>query len=597
MNSAEKLRLLRRRMQEQGMDAYVVVTDDFHGSEYVGDYFKAREYLSGFTGSAGTLVVLPDSAALWTDGRYFLQAADQLAGSTIDLMRAGQPAFPPSGLFWHRGCRREAPWASTDAPSAVFLPGRWPLRWRGRTSASPMSRIWPGPCGRIVPALSAQPVWELPAECAGLTREEKLHLLREKMRETGAEVLVLTALDEVAWTLNLRGDDVRCTPVFLSFLLLRQEEATLCVQEQILSGELKEKLVACGVALAPYESIYDRLRAIPAGTAVQTDSATANYCVLQSLSGAKVLDRPSPVQLMKAMKTPAEQENFRAAHIKDGVAVCRFICWLQSHVGKEPITECSAAAKLESFRAQQPDYLGPSFDSIMAFGPHGAIVHYEPTAETDVPLEPRSFCLADTGGHYLQGTTDITRTIPLGPLTEEERRAYTVVLKGHLRLGAARFPEGLCGQNLDILARLPLWEQGMDYNHGTGHGVGYVLSVHEGPQRLHWRLPENQKVTALAEGMVVSNEPGYYAAGQFGIRHENLELVQRDGENEYGRFLHFEPLTMVPFDRTALELSLLSEEELALLNAYHEKVRAAIAPHLDGEELAWLMAATAPILR
>ena len=382
-----------------------------------------------------------------------------------------------------------------------------------------------------------------------------------------------------------------------SFLLLRQEEATLCVQEQILSGELKEKLAACGVALAPYESIYDRLRAIPAGTAVQTDSATANYCVLQSLSGAKVLDRPSPVQLMKAMKTPAEQENFRTAHIKDGVAVCRFICWLQSHVGKEPITECSAAAKLESFRAQQPDYLGPSFDSIMAFGPHGAIVHYEPTAETDVPLEPRSFCLADTGGHYLQGTTDITRTIPLGSLTEEERRAYTVVLKGHLRLGAARFPEGLCGQNLDILARLPLWEQGMDYNHGTGHGVGYVLGVHEGPQRLHWRLPENQKVTALAEGMVVSNEPGYYAAGQFGIRHENLELVQRDGENEYGRFLHFEPLTMVPFDRAALELSLLSEEELALLNAYHEKVRAAIAPHLDGEELAWLMAATAPILR
>lgn len=331
--------------------------------------------------------------------------------------------------------------------------------------------------------------------------------------------------------------------------------------------------MACGRGTAPMRGIYDRLRAIPAGTAVQTDSATANYCVLQSLSGAKVLDRPSPVQLMKAMKTPAEQENFRAAHIKDGVAVCRFICWLQSHVGKEPITECSAAAKLESFRAQQPDYLGPSFDSIMAFGPHGAIVHYEPTAETDVPLEPRSFCLADTGGHYLQGTTDITRTIPLGPLTEEERRAYTVVLKGHLRLGAARFPEGLCGQNLDILARLPLWEQGMDYNHGTGHGVGYVLSVHEGPQRLHWRLPENQKVTALAEGMVVSNEPGYYAAGQFGIRHENLELVQRDGENEYGRFLHFEPLTMVPFDRAALELSLLSEEELALLNAYHEKVR------------------------
>ena len=373
MNSAEKLRLLRQRMQEQGMDAYVVVTDDFHGSEYVGDYFKAREYLSGFTGSAGTLVVLPDSAALWTDGRYFLQAADQLAGSTIDLMRAGQPGVPTIGAF----LAQRVPQGGT-----VGFDGRTVSSLFARTMAAALEgknvrfayeqdlagAVWPDR-----PALSAQPVWELPAECAGLTREEKLRLLREKMRETGAEVLVLTALDEVAWTLNLRGDDVRCTPVFLSFLLLRQEEATLCVQEQILSGELKEKLVACGVALAPYESIYDRLRAIPAGTAVQTDSATANYSVLQSLSGAKVLDRPSPVQLMKAMKTPAEQENFRAAHIKDGVAVCRFICWLQSHVGKEPITECSAAAKLESFRAQQPDYLGPSFDSIMAFGPHGAI--------------------------------------------------------------------------------------------------------------------------------------------------------------------------------------------------------------------------------
>ena len=311
MNSAEKLRLLRRRMQEQGMDAYVVVTDDFHGSEYVGDYFKAREYLSGFTGSAGTLVVLPDSAALWTDGRYFLQAADQLAGSTIDLMRAGQPGVPTIGAFLAQ---------RVPQGGIVGFDGRTVSSLFARTMAAALEgknvrfayeqdlagAVWPDR-----PALSAQPVWELPAECAGLTREEKLRLLREKMRETGAEVLVLTALDEVAWTLNLRGDDVRCTPVFLSFLLLRQEEATLCVQEQILSGELKEKLAACGVALAPYESIYDRLRAIPAGAAVQTDSATANYCVLQSLSGAKVLDRPSPVQLMKAMKTPAEQETLR----------------------------------------------------------------------------------------------------------------------------------------------------------------------------------------------------------------------------------------------------------------------------------------------
>ena len=595
MNSAEKLRLLRQRMQEQGMDAYVVVTDDFHGSEYVGDYFKAREYLSGFTGSAGTLVVLPDSAALWTDGRYFLQAADQLAGSTIDLMRAGQPGVPTIGAFLAQ---------KVPQGGIVGFDGRTVSSLFARTMAAALEgknvrfayeqdlagAVWPDR-----PALSAQPVWELPAECAGLTREEKLRLLREKMRETGAEVLVLTALDEVAWTLNLRGDDVRCTPVFLSFLLLRQEEATLCVQEQILSGELKEKLAACGVALAPYESIYDRLRAIPAGTTVQTDSATANYCVLQSLSGAKVLDRPSPVQLMKAMKTPAEQENFRAAHIKDGVAVCRFICWLQSHVGKEPITECSAAAKLESFRAQQPDYLGPSFDSIMAFGPHGAIVHYEPTAETDVPLEPRSFCLADTGGHYLQGTTDITRTIPLGPLTEEERRVYTLVLRGHLQLGAAKFLHGCTGETLDMLARAPLWEAGLDYNHGTGHGVGFVLGVHEGPERIHWDVLRQKRHCVIEEGMIFSNEPGVYLAGKFGVRIENLVVVRAAEENEYGRFLTLEPLTLVPYDRDAIDLDLLSSRDLALLNSYHEKVFAALSPYLAGDELAWLRDATAPL--
>ena len=596
MNSAEKLRLLRQRMQEQGMDAYVVVTDDFHGSEYVGDYFKAREYLSGFTGSAGTLVVLPDSAALWTDGRYFLQAADQLAGSTIDLMRAGQPGVPTIGAF----LAQRVPQGGT-----VGFDGRTVSSLFARTLAAAMEgknvrfayeqdlagAVWPDR-----PALSAQPVWELPAECAGLTREEKLRLLREKMRETGAEVLVLTALDEVAWTLNLRGDDVRCTPVFLSFLLIGREDAQLCIQPQAVPADIAEKLTACGVTMRPYGAIYDLLRALPAGTRVMADSATANYRIMESLSHVEVLDQPSPAVLMKACKTQEETDGFRAAHIKDGAALCRFLYWLKTRIGEEPMTELSAAARLAAFRAEQPDFLDLSFDTIAGYGPHGAIVHYDPTPETDVPLHPEGLLLVDSGAHYRQGTTDVTRTIALGPVTQEEKRMFTLGLKGHLALAAARFPRGATGENLDVLARLPLWEQGLDYNHGTGHGVGFILSVHEGPQSFRWHSTDGRRIP-LEEGMVISNEPGYYEAGKFGIRHENLVLVRAGETTDYGQFMYLEPLTMAPFDRDAIDVSLLTEAELALLNDYHKLVYDTVAPLLPAEEQAWLAAATAPLCR
>lgn len=590
----ERLARLRREMAQRGMDGYVVVTDDFHGSEYVGDYFKARAYLSGFTGSAGTLVVLPDRAALWTDGRYFLQAAEQLTGSTIELMRMGQPGVPAIGAFL-----------------AQHLPEGGVLGFDGRTVSSSFAgtlekaleakhirfaggedlvdAVWPDR-----PALSDRPVWELTG--CGLSREEKLAKLREKMAAADAAYLLLTSLTEIAWTLNLRGGDVACTPVFLSFLLIGREDAQLCIQPQAVPADIAEKLTACGVTMRPYGAIYDLLRGLPADTRIMADSATANYRIMESLSHAEVLDQPSPAVLMKACKTQEETDGFRAAHIKDGAALCRFLYWLKTRIGEEPMTELSAAARLAAFRAEQPDFLDLSFDTIAGYGPHGAIVHYDPTPETDVPLHPEGLLLVDSGAHYRQGTTDVTRTIALGPVTQEEKRMFTLVLKGHLALAAARFPHGATGENLDVLARLPLWEQGLDYNHGTGHGVGFILSVHEGPQSFRWHSTDGRRIP-LEEGMVISNEPGYYEAGKFGIRHENLVLVRAGEATDYGQFMYLEPLTMAPFDRDAIDVALLTEPELALLNDYHKLVYDTVSPLLDAEEQAWLAAATAPLHR
>ena len=590
----QRLAQLRQEMAHHGMDGYVVVTDDFHGSEYVGDYFKARAYLSGFTGSAGTLVVLPDCAALWTDGRYFLQAADQLSGTGIELMRMGQPGVPAIGAFL-----------------AEHLPQDGTLGFDGRTVSSSLARTLSAAlkdknvrfaCGEDLvdavwpdrPALSDKPVWELTG--CGLTREEKLTRLREKMAEQNAAYLLLTSLTEIAWALNLRGGDVACTPVFLSFLLIGRDDAQLCIQPQAVPADIAERLTACGVTLRPYGGIYDLLRGLPAGTRVMADSATANYRIMESLSHAEVLDQPSPAVWLKACKTKEETDHFRAVHVKDGAALCRFLFWLKTRVGKEPVTELSAAAKLAAFRAQQPDFLDLSFETIAGYGPHGAIVHYDPTPETDVPLRPEGLLLVDSGAHYLQGTTDVTRTVALGPVTDEERTMFTLVLKGHLALSAARFPHGVTGENLDVLARLPLWERGLDYNHGTGHGVGYILRVHEGPQNFRWRSPDGRRYP-LEEGMVISNEPGYYAAGKFGIRHENLVLVRTGETTEYGQFLYLEPLTMVPFDRDAIDTALLTEEELARLNDYHRRVYDTVSPLLPAEEQAWLAQATAPLCR
>ena len=596
MKTEEKLQQLRGLMKERNLAAYIIPTDDFHSSEYVGAYFKAREYMSGFTGSAGTLVVLPDQAALWTDGRYFLQAADQLAGSTITLMRSGQPDVPEIEEYLYDHLKEKA---------VIGFDGRtvtekFVKRIAEKTDAKQISfdgredlvgMVW-----EDRPVISKEPVWELETACAGKSREEKLKEVRAKMQEEKAEYLLITALDETAWPLNLRGGDVLYTPVFLSYLLLTPEQTHLFAHEQIFPKELRDKLTGEGIDIKPYDAIEQAVIELPAGAKVWLDSGVVNYRLTKSIpESAEVLDQSSPIVLMKAVKTPAEMEHMREAHIKDGVAVTRFIHWLKENAGGGNITELKAAEKLEEFRGQMEGYLGPSFSSIIAYGPHGAIVHYSATEQTDVRMKGEGFCLADTGGHYQEGTTDITRTIALGTLTEEEKRCFTTVLRGHLNLGAAKFLQGVSGQNLDVLARGPMWEAGMDYNHGTGHGVGYILGVHEGPQRFHWRLAPGAQSVPLEEGMIISNEPGLYLEGRFGIRHENLVLCRKGEKNAYGQFMYLEPLTMVPFDREAVLPELMTQRELQWLNDYHKKVYETLAPYMEEKELAWLQEMTAEI--
>ena len=595
----ERLHALREQMRRCKLAAYIVPTDDFHSSEYVGEYFKAREYLSGFTGSAGTLLVEEKGAALWTDGRYFLQAESQLKGSGITLMKSGQPGVPALADYLGERLR---------AGDAVGFDGRcvtgaFVERLKEKTADKQIAfygeEDLAGVIWRERPSLSAEPVWEVSADQAGLSREEKLAKVREKTAKRGADAFLTTELSEIAWLLNLRGNDVKNTPVFLAYLLLTGDGAALCAQENAFSKEIREKLEGAGVRLHPYESIEEKIRALPAGTRLLADNRRVNYRLLQAIpEEVSRVEGESPIELLKAVKTPQEIANIRSAHLKDGLAVTKFIYWLKTHVEKEQITEISAARKLEEFRSGMGGYLGPSFDPIIAYGAHGAIVHYEATKETDAVLEPRGLCLADTGGHYTEGTTDITRTIALGEMTPEEKRAFTLVLKGHLRLGAARFLEGVCGQNLDVLAREPLWQEGLDYNHGTGHGVGYLLSVHEGPQSFRWRLTKEAACVPLAEGMILSNEPGLYVAGKFGVRHENLVLVRKGEKNDFGQFMYLEPLTFVPFDRDAIDSGMLTAEEKMLLNNYHNKVYETLSPYFTwftGEELDWLKEVTAPM--
>ena len=591
----QRIENLRREMRLRGIDLYVIPTSDFHDSEYVGDYFKAREYLTGFTGSAGTAVITMDSAGLWTDGRYFLQAEQQLSGSGVMLYKMGEEGVPTVRQYVEK---------TLPAGGTIGFDGRVVSGKLGKCFADIARKkggklsvhedlvdlIWADR-----PEMSHAPVTILPMQYAGKSASEKLSDVRRAMAEKGADVHLMADLCAIAWLLNLRGSDIESVPVALSYLALRQESCIFYLQPQAVTPALRAYLDANGVEMRPYAQFYDDCAALPANACVLLDPAVVNYRICSSLpETVRRIDAPDPASRMKAVKNPVEMANLREAHLKDAVAMCRFLYWLKT--SGEAMTERSAAAKLEDFRREQAGFLAPSFETICAYGPHGAIVHYAATEQSDVPIGQGSLLLVDSGGHYLEGTTDITRTVAMGEVSAEMKRDCTAVCRAMLNLMNARFLSGCTGANLDILARGPLWDAGLDYKHGTGHGVGYLLNVHEGPNAFRWRIPSDMAdCPPLEEGMVTTDEPGLYIAGSHGVRTENELLCRKGEKNEFGQFLYFENLTFVPIDLDTIDPDLMNETERSRLNAYHAAVYAAVAPGLHAEEAAWLKICTRAI--
>lgn len=583
-------------MKEKKIDAYLVATDDFHGSEYVGDYFKCRKYITGFTGSAGTAIITQDMAGLWTDGRYFIQAADQLRDTTIELFKSGEPGVPTMHQFLNdkleEGMCLGFDGRTVSAREAEELQEL--LQEKHITFSvndDLIGEIW-----EDRPALSCEPVMELDIRWTGKSRADKIAEIREQMKAKEADTFILTSLDDIAWLLNIRGNDIHCCPVVLSYLVMMENELRLYANAAAFSEEIRSNLEADGVKIYPYDDVYSYVQSISSDKRVLLSRANVNSRLVSNIpSEVTILDEPNLTLLPKAVKNETEMENERIAHIKDGIAVTKFIHWLKKNVTRTTITELSAAEKLYQFRSEQEHFLGDSFDPIIAYGTHAAIVHYSATEATDIPLAARGMVLADTGGHYLEGTTDITRTIVLGPVTAKEKKFFTAVLRGNLNLAAAKFKYGCTGLNLDYLARGPLWELGEDYNHGTGHGVGYLLNVHEGPNSFRWKNLPGNPAPVLEEGMITSDEPGYYLENEFGIRHENLVLCKKAEKTSFGQFMCFEPLTMVPFDLEGINPEEMTERERKLLNDYHQKVYTTISPYLDEEEKEWLKQATREI--
>lgn len=592
----ERIEKLRRRMKEEGISVYLISTADFHGSEYVGDYFKERAFMSGFTGSAGTLIVTMEEAGLWTDGRYFIQAARQLEGSGIVLRRMGEEGVPTVDEYL-KSVLKDGGCLGFDGRTISVKEG---LSWEETAKAfggsvrfdvDLVDEIW-----EDRPQLSKKPVWILDESYTGMSVKEKLSRVRKEMENAGAKIHILTSLDDIAWLLNIRGGDVECNPVVLSYFVLKQEEAILFVQPEVISEEVASYLKENKISTMPYDSVYDYAAGLKED-AVLIDPGKANFSIYRKLpvNVAKV-ERANPSYLMKAMKTQTEVDNERRAHIKDGVAVTRFIYWLKKNIGKMEISEISASDYLEQMRREQEGFLDLSFPTISAYKDNAAMCHYTATKETNRTLEPEGFLLVDSGGQYMEGTTDITRTIALGPLTKEEKESFTMVLRGTINLAMAKFMYGVNGFYLDYLARRPLWEKGLNFNHGTGHGVGYLLNVHEGPNNIHCRVtPDRPMGCVLEEGMITSDEPGFYKEGEYGIRTENLLACRKAEKNEYGQFMEFETLTLVPIDREAVIPEELTKAELSWLNQYHKKVRETLSPYLSQEEAEWLYEVTEPI--
>lgn len=633
----KEILMLQEKMKKHGIHMYLIPTGDEHQSEYVGEYYKFRAYLSGFTGSAGTLLVTLDQCLLWTDGRYFVQAAKELENSGIILMKSGEKGVPTIQEYISSNIK-EHEVLGFDGALMNVLQGKDFLQCvneKGGTllDISLADEVW-----EDRPALNYGNIRNLDLCYAGCTVEEKLSQVREVMKKEGADVHVLSTLDDIAWLFNLRGCDIPYNPVFYSYAVITMDSAILFANIESLDADLSKKLAEDGVEIYPYTSFFEYVSEKIRGKNILLDKGRTSYKTYCILSCTKVFAKEdksmdlkveiidsaneliyseNPTVLLKSIKNKVECDNLKKAHETDGLVMCKFIYWLKQQVQNgQKITECDAADYLDQLRLHAPDCVDLSFDTIAAYGANAAMCHYSPDRTHPVELKPEGFFLVDCGGQYLTGTTDITRTIALGPLSEEQKKHYTLVLKGHIRLAMARFPRGICGANLDILARGPLWQECLDFNHGTGHGVGYFLNVHEGPNNIHWNLQrKNAKTVPLQPGMLTSDEPGLYLEGKYGIRLENLILTkpvtyvkesefepsikkenfknsQTENHVEDERFLEFETVTKAPFEREAIIKELLSADEIIWLNNYHKSVYEMYCDKLSEEESIWLSIVT-----
>ena len=582
---------LRKLMASEGIDAYYVPSGDFHGSEYVNAFFRTRAFLSGFTGSAGDLLVTADGAWLWTDGRYFLQAAKQLDGSGIDLMKMGEEGVPAIEEFLTAEAAKHGEgfvigFDGRVVPSGFAKKLRDKMEEAGCEASFCTGKDLGGDVWEDRPQIKPSKAWELPLSSAGVDTEDKIAAVREEMRKQGVSHLLITDLMECAWLMNLRASDVLYTPVFFAFILLTNDSTGLYVMDGTLPDGLPERLSY--VDLRPYDSIYKDVAAIPAGSKLWLDPSTCNYALYSSVPvDTAVHEALTPVALMRMIKNDTEIEGMRHAHIMDGIAVTKLIKWLKETAYTETKTELSATEKLKNYRLSCDDCFDLSFETIAGYGPNGAIIHYSATPESDTEVKPEGFLLVDSGGQYCGGTTDITRTIAVGPLTDEMIHHYTYVLKSHLAMAMFKIVPGSDPADIDKASRAPMNEVGLDFNHGISHGVGHVLSVHEGPVT----IKKDKVPIPLQPGMIMSNEPGFYKEGSHGVRIENMVVFVNDGE---GNIVN-EPLTCVPYEREAINKDLLTDEEIAYVDKYHDWVRRSLTPLLDEETAEWLRKETAPL--
>ena len=593
----QRIENIRDLMKEKNIYAYIVPSSDYHQSEYVGDYFKSREFMSGFTGSAGTLIVSMDEAGLWTDGRYFIQAENELKDSGIKLFKMGEEGVPTIEEYLLEKLPKN---------STLGFDGRVMSVKEGQSLANKLAfkginieykydlvnDIWEDRC-----SLPTEKAFLLGTEYSGESFSDKLSRIRAVMKEKKATTHILASLDDIAWLFNIRGRDVKSNPVVLSYAVISIDSVYLFIDKNKIGEDIRAELSKENVQIKGYEEVYEFIKKIEENEVVLIDTSKVNYAIYSNIpSNVQKIEERNPSILFKSIKNEIELKNIRNSHIKDGVAFTKFMYWLKNNIGKIEITEISATQKLEEFRREQDKFIEPSFSTIAAYKDHAAMMHYSATEESNYKLEPRDLFLVDSGGQYFDGTTDITRTIALGPIPENVRKDFTNVVRGMIRLSKAKFLYGCRGYNLDILARGPLWEEGIDYKCGTGHGIGFVLNVHEGPNGFRWKVREDiDDSCILEEGMVTTNEPGVYVENSHGIRIENEIVVRKAEKNEYGQFMDFEVITFAPIDLDAIDESLILKDEKVYLNNYHKQVYDKISPYLNEEEKQWLKTYTREI--